>query len=109
MADASMKLELPGVDFAGMAREMIAVKLTEALVGSNEAILGIVVAAMARKVDANGNVGRYDYENKTPYVEWLAQDMVRSAPSDGKGNLARSPMSTGYSTSWRRCAPHLIA
>jgi hypothetical protein len=34
---ASMSFEMPGVDFAGMAREAIAAKLTEAMVGADDA------------------------------------------------------------------------
>lgn len=80
---ASLNIEMPGVDFAGMAREAIAAKLTESLTGDNEIITKIVAAALATKVNSNGVVdARYSYENKTPYAEWLAQQMIREATLD---------------------------
>jgi Zn-dependent oligopeptidase len=79
---ASMSIALPGVDFGEMARQAIAVKLTEALVGADQSIIGIVAAAMDRKVSPeNGNVGA-SYQNTIPYVEWLAQDLIRKAALD---------------------------
>jgi hypothetical protein len=79
MNTASLNIEMPGVDFVGMARSAIAAKLTEAMIGSDEAITKIVVAAMSEKVGGNGVVNRSSYENTIPYVEWLAQDLMRSA------------------------------
>ena len=76
---ASLNIDLPGVDFAGLAREAIAAKLTNALVGADDAITKIVATAMMMKVDDRGNVNNYSYENKTPYVEWLAQNLIRGA------------------------------
>ncbi|WP_454629687.1 hypothetical protein [Bradyrhizobium cenepequi] len=81
-AKASLNIEMPGVDFAGMAREAIAGKLTEALVGSDTAIQSIVAAAIATKVNDRGQVGQYSSDNKTPFVEWLAQDLIRKATHD---------------------------
>lgn len=74
---ASLQIEMPGVDFVGMAREAIAAKLTESLAGSDEAITRIVVAAMATKVNEHGVVG--SYSNNIPFIEWIAHDLLRSA------------------------------
>jgi hypothetical protein len=77
---ASLNIEMPGVDFAGMAREAIAAKLTESLVGADAAIQGIVAAALAEKVDNSGNKERYS--GGIPFVEWLARDLIRKAAID---------------------------
>lgn len=75
-----LNIELPGVDFAGLAREAIAAKLTEAMVGADDAIRKIVAAALVQKVNERGIVNeRSSYENKIPFIEWLLQDLVRSA------------------------------
>lgn len=76
---ASLNIEMPGVDFAGMAREAIAAKLTESLIGADDAIIKIVAAAMSQKVNEHGNVGNYSSENKIPYAEWIAQDLIRKS------------------------------
>jgi hypothetical protein len=76
---ASLNIEMPGVDFAGMAREAISAKLTEARVGADDAIIKIVAAAMATKVNDHGNVSSSSYDNKTPYAEWLAGSLIREA------------------------------
>ena len=88
---ASLNIEMPGVDFAGLAREAIAAKLTNALVGADDAIVKIVASAMERKVDGRGNVSGYNYENKTPYVEWLAEDLIRSATLESPQGPRRAP------------------
>jgi mRNA-degrading endonuclease toxin of MazEF toxin-antitoxin module len=75
----SLTIDMPGVDFAGMAREAIAAKLTEALIGADDAITRVVVAAMEQKVEGNGQPSRYSDPRNTSYVEWLAQDLIRSA------------------------------
>lgn len=74
-----MNIEMPGVDFAGMARDAIAAKLTEALVGADDSIRRIVVAAMEQKVEGNGQPARYGDSRNSSYVEWLAQDLIRTA------------------------------
>lgn len=79
---ASMSIALPGVDFAQMAREAIAVKLTEALVGADQAIVGIVASALERRVDDKGQISNYRSDNNLPYIEWLAQDLIRKAALD---------------------------
>lgn len=79
---ASLNIEMPGVDFAGMAREAIAAKLTEALVGADDAIVKIVASALTTKVNERGNVDNYSYNNKTPFAEWLAEDLIRSATKE---------------------------
>lgn len=83
MADApSMKIDLPGVDFTQLARQTIAAKLTESMLGSEDVIQKIVIAAMSRKVTERGVVSQYDYENRHSFVEWLAQDMMRTVVVD---------------------------
>ena len=76
---ASLNIEMPGVDFAGMAREAIAAKLTESMVGADDMISKIVAAALTQKVNEHGRVGQYSSENKTAFVEWIAQDLIREA------------------------------
>lgn len=78
-AKSSLSIDMPGVDFAGLAREAIAAKLTTALVGADDAITRIVVAAMEQKVEGNGSPSRYTSHNSASFVEWLAQDLIREA------------------------------
>jgi len=77
--EASMQIQIPGVDFGGMAQQAIAAKLTEAMVGADDIIRKMVVQAIATKVDEKGEVNRYESYNRTPMIEWLAQDMIRRA------------------------------
>jgi len=77
--NANMQIQIPGVDFSQMAREAIALKLTEALVGADDIIQKIVVSAMTHKVDDKGQTSQYASYNTTPFVEWLAQDLIRKA------------------------------
>ena len=77
--EAAMQIQIPGVNFEGMAQQAIAAKLTEALVGADETIRKIVVAAIATKVDSEGKVSNYNSYTNTPLIEWLAQDMIRKA------------------------------
>lgn len=56
---ASLNIEMPGVDFAGMAREAIAAKLTESMIGSDDAIMKIVAAALTTKVNERGDADYY--------------------------------------------------
>lgn len=74
-------VQLPGVDFAAMTREIIAAKVTAALVGDDEVVGRIVTAALDRKVDRSGNTPRYGNEAFS-YIEWLAADMVQSLTMD---------------------------
>src|SRR5258708_2890329 len=78
----SLNIEMPGVDFAGLAREAIAAKLTEALVGEDATIMKIVVAAMERKVESNGNVSNYASSYGIPYVQWMAEQLIRDATKE---------------------------
>lgn len=78
----SLKIDIPGVDFALLARQAIAAKLTEALVGADDVIQRIVVGAMERKVNEHGNVPTHSYDAKLPYIEWLAEDLLRKVTLD---------------------------
>lgn len=82
MADATMQIAIPGVNFEQLARETIAAKLTEALLGADDAIRKIVIAGLEQKVNDRGVVDSRGYDNKTPFVEWLAQDMIRKVTLD---------------------------
>lgn len=76
---ANLQIEMPGVDFAGMAREAIAAKLTESMIGAEDMISKIVVTALTQKVNERGAVDQYQSYNKIPFVEWVAQDLIREA------------------------------
>jgi hypothetical protein len=81
--EPKLNIELPGVDFAGLAREAIAAKLVEAMVGADDAIRKAVAAALSQKVNERGIVNaQYGYENKTPFIEWLLQDLIRGATTE---------------------------
>lgn len=79
MEKASLNIEMPGVDFAGLAREAIAAKLTQALVGEDATIIKIVAAAMERKVESNGSASSYSASYGIPYVQWMAEQLIRDA------------------------------
>jgi len=81
-APASLQVQVPGVDFAGLAREAIAAKITEALLGAESVVPKIVAAAIGTKVNKHGTVSNYSYENDTPYVEWLFQDLIRKVTKE---------------------------
>lgn len=80
--NATMSIAIPGVNFEQLARETIAAKLTEALLGADDVMRKIVVAALEQKVNDHGVVGQRSYENTVPFVEWLAQDMIRKVTLD---------------------------
>jgi hypothetical protein len=76
-------IELPGVDFAALAKEVISVKLTEALATSDDGIKKIVHAALGvRVLEETGNTPRYSSDKTVPWVEYVAADMVRAATKE---------------------------
>lgn len=79
MAESTLRVDVPGFDAGQIAREAIAIKLSEALIGSDDAIRKIVISAMETKVSEKGSHSSYSYENKIPYVEWLARDLIQAA------------------------------
>lgn len=78
----SLKVEVPGFDASEIARQAIAEKLAESMLGQDAHIRQIVIAALAHKVDSRGQVSQYSYDNKIPFLEWMAQDLVRAATLD---------------------------
>lgn len=76
---SSLSIEMPGVDFTAMAKEAIAVKLTESMLGSEEIISKVVFSALEQKVNDQGKVDQYQSSNRIPFVEWVAQDLIREA------------------------------
>ena len=76
-------IEIPGVDFGALAKEVISVKLTEALATSENGIQKIVHAALGVRVQAeNGQPPRYSSDVTVPWVEYVAADMVRRATKE---------------------------
>ena len=86
-------IEIPGVDFAGIAREVVAVKLTEALATSPDGVRSIVQAALGVKVQAeNGQPPRYSSDQTVPWVEYVAADMIRNATKEVlKAHVEKDP------------------
>jgi len=78
----SVEIKLPNMDFEGMARALIAEKLTESLIGSDAAIRHLVVATMTRKVNGSGQVSQYSYENKFAFADWVASDLLQKVVKD---------------------------
>lgn len=76
-----VSVSIPGVDFGAMARAAIAERLTAAMVGADDAIRAIVGAALVRKVNERGEEGR-GYDEKMPYIEWLAADLIRKVTKE---------------------------
>jgi hypothetical protein len=76
-------IEIPGVDFGAIAREVVAIKLTESLATSPDGIKAIVLAALGQKVKAdNGQEPRSYDTNTVSWVEYVAADMIRSATKE---------------------------
>jgi hypothetical protein len=80
--NATMQIAIPGVNFEQLARETIAAKLTEAMLGSDETIRQIVVAGLERKVNERGVVSERSYDNTIPFIQWIAEDMLRKVTLD---------------------------
>jgi hypothetical protein len=76
---STLRVDVPGFDAAQIAREAVSAKLTEAMIGSEDMVRKIVVAAMEQKVNSNGQISQYRSDNNTSFVEWLAQDLMREA------------------------------
>lgn len=53
--------------------------LINALGGQDRLIAEMVDHTLQLKVNGEGKVGKYSSENKTPFIEWLARDAIRSA------------------------------
>lgn len=79
---ATMKIDIPGVDFGQLARETIAARFAESMVGQEEVIRSIVLRAMEAKVNERGQQSQYSYENKQSYIEWMVHDLIRAAALD---------------------------
>lgn len=85
MADTKQPatIQIPGVNFEDLAREVIAVKITEALsVGSTEAVQKLVLAALTRQVNPENGNEPHSYDSKVAWVEYVAGDLIRRATKD---------------------------
>ena len=79
MADTTNKvsMELPGVDFAALARQVIAVEVSKVLSVPEASLNAMVIAALQQKVGDDGKPSNYNH-NRT-YVEWAAMNAIRGA------------------------------
>lgn len=73
------EIQIPGVDFTALAREAIAHQVTKALVGSEAFVTTTIAEALARKVDSEGKYTNNRGYNELPFVQWVAEDLVRAA------------------------------
>ena len=82
MAETTNKvsMELPGVDFGAIAKQVIAVEVSKALAMPEQALNALVAAAMMEKVGSDGKPSHYN-DAKT-YVEWAARSAIRGAVLD---------------------------
>ena len=78
--EGKVSVELPGVDFAALARQVIALEVSKALSLPKEAVNNLVAAAMQEKVDEQGKPSRYG-DGKT-FIEWAARSAIRDAVLD---------------------------
>jgi len=80
---AAAQIQIPGVDFEELAKQVVAVKVTEALAaGSQEAVQKLVLAALTKQVNpSNGQEPRH-YESKVSCVEYVAGDLIRAATKE---------------------------
>lgn len=71
-------IALQGVDFAELAKQVIAEKVTEALtIGSGEAVRGLILGALTEQVGTDGVRSTYSSQNTVPWVQWVAADAIR--------------------------------
>lgn len=105
--NSKVEIQVPGVDFAQMAREAIAGQLTAAMVASPAMIQKIVAAALTQKVDSEGHA-RNGYGGDKSYVEWVCENMIREAVVDLMGKeleRMRPDLEKAVVTEIRRSAP----
>lgn len=72
-------IQLNGVDFGALTKQIIAEKVTEGLFNHEKIVQGIVVEALSMKVDTNGNPTRYHDDRAVNWLEWLTKDVIRKA------------------------------
>lgn len=84
MANENSKIavELPGVDFAEMAKQAIAGQLISAMTATPAMIQAIVAKALTQTVDTEGKPRSGGYSSDKPYVQWVAEDMIRKCALD---------------------------
>lgn len=73
-------ITVPGVDFAEMARAVVAAKIAEGLaVGNQEAVQSLVMAALTTQVTREHGNKPQSYERDTvSWVEYVAGDLIRT-------------------------------
>ena len=79
MAEATNSVQIPGVDFAELARVAISAQITKAMLGTETILGGIVASALTAKVGSEGVPSNYASENKYAFAEWVAHDLIRKA------------------------------
>lgn len=73
------EIQIPGVDFGKLAQEAIAHQITKAMVGADAFVNTTIAEALSRKVDTEGKPSSRGYGVEMPFVQWVAEDLVRSA------------------------------
>lgn len=73
------EIQIPGVDFGKLAQEAIAHQITKAMVGADAFVNTTIAEALSRKVDTEGKPSTRGYGVEMPFVQWVAEDLVRSA------------------------------
>lgn len=72
-----VSVELPGVDFGALARQVIAVEVSKALSIPEVALNNLVMATLMEKVGSDGKPSHYS-DAKT-FIEWAARSAIREA------------------------------
>jgi hypothetical protein len=75
----TVALQVPGVNFEALAQSFIASELTKHFLQVEGHVEAIVGAAMVRPVKADGTSPQYSSDKTIPWVEFVAQDLVRKA------------------------------
>lgn len=73
------EIQIPGVDFNKLAQEAIAHQITKAMVGADVMVNATIAEALSRKVDSEGKPSTRGYGVEMPFIQWVAEDLVRSA------------------------------
>lgn len=73
------EIQIPGVDFGKLAQEAIAHQITKALTGVDDHVNAMIAEALSRKVDNEGKLSNRGYGVEIPFMQWVAEDLVRAA------------------------------
>jgi hypothetical protein len=79
---SKLSMDLPTEIVERAVRDKINAAIASQLGDPAVLIEKLVANALAQKVNDNGNVSRSSYENRTPFLEYVAGDFIRNAAKE---------------------------